>query len=349
MKNFFDRRALLCAILLAGFLGAGLVILMTRTDSNSDDGMENVRKISAREMPLDADGDQVAQKSTEDDSEIPIKLDPATERTETTNRMTIGIAPDDPFHEQILTIAGLSYSLGERLSAIQSLSPPLNEIEIEELCHFLLGPPPEARAARLHDRVVKNEILNLVRAEAEDAELITSTMIAMFEDPDQDEAVRDYALQHLRSWYRHAPIAHRGRIGEALSLGLTEQESSIAGTSLLSLHSLGTDDDQTVEGIDVTSEALRMIESGQASVRAQVTAMQVAVERASGETVEVAAGWAVDPDAGYPKRLSGIAALGRSGSRTALQILRKIESENDPYLQPAIDNAYALLKQGGVE
>jgi hypothetical protein len=349
VKDFFDRKALLCGILIAGFLGAGLVILMTRTDSRSDDGMESVREISAEKIPLDSDGDPVTQESTEDDSEIPIKSDPASEHTETTNRITIGIAPEDPFHAQILTIAGLSHSLGERLSAIQSLSHPLNESEIEALYRFLLAPPPDRRAARLHDRAVKNEVLNLVRAEVEDPELLTSTMIAMFEDPDQDEAVRDYALQHLRSWYPHAPIEHRSRIGETLSLGLTERENSMAGTSLLSLHSLEKQDGQTVEEIDVTSEALRILESGDASVRSQVTAMQVAAERASGQTIDIASKWAVDPDAGYPRRLSGIAALGRSGARNALDILRNIESENDPYLQPAIDNAYAHLKQVGVE
>jgi hypothetical protein len=172
---------------------------------------------------------------------------------------------------------------------------------------------------------------------------------APIEDSDQDEAVRDYSLQHLRSWYPAAPIEHRNRIGETLLKGITEQENSMAGTSLLSLHSLEKEDDELVDGIDVTSEALRILESGDASVRSQVTAMQVAAERASSQTLEIAAVWAVDPDAGYPRRLSGIAALGRSGSRNSLQILRNIESENDPYLQPAIDNAYALLKQAGVE
>ena len=345
MKIKSIKPVLVAVLLLAGIAAAVIVLRPSRESQTENRGDHATSETRSKVVQVERDRDSVEPSSP---AQIEREGAGTASGLEAERRIIGGfnLDPENPSHVRFATIFSTSDSYSERAAAVRSLPRPVSEADRGLLYRFLLA-PPEERSVRSRERAIKNEILNLLREDPTDPEALTATMIAMFEDANQDEAVRDYALQHLRSWYPYAPDHLRDRITTTLLEGFLEADTSMPGTSLISLHSLEKQEGVAVPEIDVTAEALRLVHSRDADVRSQITAMQVAADRSAGEVMSTAAEWALDPEAGYPRRLSAIAALGRSGSAEAVSILREIEAENDRYLQPAIATAYRRLNDSG--
>lgn len=262
--------------------------------------------------------------------------------------LTGGLPLDESFIDDLRVVIDPSAGYPERGGAVRALGDSLSGPEVEALYRFLLAGPPEGNRARNYDRAVKNDVLNRLRQQAAPPEGLTETMIAMFEDRNQDGAVRDYALQHLRAWHRKAPADERSAILETLVQGLEETRSSMGGTSLISLRNL-EDHEEGNAGVDVIRSALEVAHDEQAGDLSRVTAMQISAERSPSEVRALAAEWALDPNAGYPRRLSAIAALGGSASAESAAVLAELEDLGDPHLSPALDAAFRKLRDAGIE
>lgn len=260
-----------------------------------------------------------------------------------------GLSFDPAFIQQLdIIVSSPVQNFPRRHAAIQALSNNLSEPEIRALSSFLLSHPPEDEAERVHDRVIKNDLLNRLREQNTQPVGLAALMIAMFEDTEQDDAVRDYALQQMRAWHDQVPLEERPVLLGSLSEALKETKGSMAGTALLALRELEKAEG-TEKWTEVTEAAIAMINDEAASDLSRITAMQVVVEERPEEILSLAAEWASDPGASYPRRLTGIAALGKAGTPEAALILVRVDSGDDPYLLPALQTAYRSIREAGIE
>ncbi len=263
-----------------------------------------------------------------------------------------GLSLAPAFIEQFTVIATPELeNYFERHAAVQALTDDLDDHEIKALYRFLLADLPDGEIQKRHDRAIKNDVINRLRAQNETPRGLTDVLVAMFDDSAQDQTIRDYALQQMRAWHEDAPLEERASIREAVSRGMKEDQGSIGGTALLAFRQFegsGTGDRNGAPN-EVKHHALAILHSETTSKLSRITAMQVAAETAPAEIFDTAVRWALDAGATYPLRLSAIAALGKSGSDEAAAILEQLDSLEEPYLQPALQTAYNNLRRAGVE
>src|SRR5690625_4664043 len=139
---------------------------------------------------------------------------------------------NDEFLDRLTTIVSpVVGAFQERHRAVRELTGHLDPEEVRAIFLFLSAAPPEGRRERIHDRAIKNDILNRLRNQDEAPHDLTGLMVRLIEDTRQDRAIRDYALQHLRAWYSKAPDEERPLIVETLVRGLEETKGSTSGTA----------------------------------------------------------------------------------------------------------------------
>ena len=232
-------------------------------------------------------------------------------------------------------------SFAERLKNVHALGHNLSREEISRLYAFLKVPPHPEEKRRKGEHVLKNDILNKLRRQASAPEGFTGNLIELYRDTGQDSVMRDYAIQHLVSWYRdgagdaaESKEKIRGVLQEALN-----ERSSIAGTALAGLHRLSRvgsefDPDQ------IADAALRIAMEPTADEAARVTAIQVCAERGLRAALPVIEELARD-SANLSLRISAIAALGRLSDARQIEFLQELAAGAHEPLKPA---ALAALK-----
>lgn len=254
----------------------------------------------------------------------------------------------DTFREQLNTIVSSPIEeYSRRHAAVQALDYHLHDIEIEMLYDFLKAPPPDGDMERNQDRALKNDIINRLRTQREPPEGLTAVLVAVFENFEQDITVRDYALQQMRAHYSTVSIKDRMRIKHVLAKALNETRANISGTALLAHWELvnsseGVADNSTI-GKEVAKAAQEILSSEEASELSRITALQILAETAPEQIVETAVQWALDSGISYPCRISAIAALGRTGTKEARDVLLQLDGLNDVYLRPSIELAQRNL------
>lgn len=241
-----------------------------------------------------------------------------------------------------------SASIVERVNIVHWLSRDLSADDISSLFEFLAKPNDtrEKNIAGLH--FLKNEIWERLRSQSRPPANFTQMTIRVIEDPRQDIVTRDYAIQHLASWYEQgatdAPDA-KTRIQSVL-IQMTKQNSTLAATAILALQHLSElpldapfQPDESVDSFGNT--ALRIATSGKASAAMRITAIQICALQGKKEIVPLLESLA--ETAGRPAlQISAIAALGKLGAPKDVLFLRHLEAENNEQLRPAIT---AALKQ----
>ena len=98
------------------------------------------------------------------------------------------------------------------------ISSDLSRGNREILNRFLLGhsSQPDAQA-RGSEYVRKNEIMNVLRNQNKQPAELAEVLIKIYQDRAQDVVIRDYAVQHLSSWYEQRADEHeRKRIENLL-------------------------------------------------------------------------------------------------------------------------------------
>ena len=235
-----------------------------------------------------------------------------------------------------------------RLALDQLIQPAINRTESARLQSFLLGSKPElvsdgAWHAFVNDTVEKLAYDHLA------GDSLTGILIAMFEDESQDPVLRDYALQHLGSWYANSDPtaaverdeARRVQILNTLVKASRHYEERWSATALLSLEriiqvSLDADEDAEDERPEVYADlellkpalaALIEDEQGQANLLARITALHIAADAKMPEATEWARRIAPDISADANLRLAAIAIVGQHGSAADERMLRQILTE----------------------
>ena len=242
-------------------------------------------------------------------------------------------------------ISGAGANIEERIRAAHSLGDDLDSEEIGALYSFLKSPAgaEEKGANGLH--ALKNDILNVLRQQSVPAPGLADMLIGIYRDLAQDGVMRDYAIQHLTTWYDQdaadAP-GTREKIRAVLHEA-TEEKTTIAGTALLGLHRLSAAD-PAFDQEKISRLALRLACSDDTLAATRITAVQICAERGLREALPTIE--ALAQTAGcVPLKLSAIAALGRLGGPDQTRHLRQMEDPKDETVLIAVRIALRQLEQ----
>ena len=202
-------------------------------------------------------------------------------------------------------------TVDERYNAVHALSRNLSRGEIAALYVFLKSPPAPKEENLPALRVLKNDILDVLIGQAVPPAGLTDTMIEIYRDPSQDKVSRDYAIQHLSTWYElgatDAPVS-KGKIRAALREA-AHDKSSIGGTALLGWHRISKND-AAFDKQEIDALALRLAQSDETHTATRITAIQVCAERGLKELLPIVTALS-QARVCLPLRLSATAAINR--------------------------------------
>ena len=231
--------------------------------------------------------------------------------------------------ETVRPILGLSHeSSAVRWAAVRALGRRLNHAEREALYGYLRG--HEADAPGPMRGVIKNDVILALKSQEPPPRELAGVLLSMFYDKEQDPVIRNYALQHLATWYDQS--AEKTQLLEALWAGTTDADASIVGTALIGLSRLaqhnaasqpgsagGTgfqpvsaNDGSEMDTARLTSAALALATDSTANDAARLTALQVCAELGIKDVLPAAASLAENA-ASVPLRMSAVAAVGALG------------------------------------
>lgn len=157
--------------------------------------------------------------------------------------------------------------------------------------------------------------------------------------------MRDYAIQHLVSWYEQGATDQpeaKEKI-RAILHQATRETNSIAGTALVGMHRLSIDDSDFSRD-EINNLALSLAVSAESNPATRLTAIQVCAERGIKAVLPAIESIPQTPGS-LPMRLSAIAALGRLGGQQNTAPLRQLEAGQEETLRPALRAALRHLKE----
>jgi hypothetical protein len=159
---------------------------------------------------------------------------------------------------------------------------------------------------------------------------VADFFVEIYRDARQDEAVRDYALQHMAPLYERllaedAAVADRATLRDELWRAAESGSGTFSGTALLALAHLA-DKTPEIEAERVRSTAARVAESGDTPSR--IAALTLCTRLAVTGGLAGARDAAVDPSS-IPLRLAAIAVLGRVGDDADAVLLRQMAAQEE--------------------
>jgi hypothetical protein len=235
-----------------------------------------------------------------------------------------------------------------RWLAVRGLTFPLTMDEKDAIYGFLQT--RHAEDGEQLGQVLKNELLDALCAQMPLPVDLADLLARMYRDREQNEVIRDYALQHLFTYYEkvengvsaEAATTIRAQVQEVFWEALSEVQTSIAGTALLGLSRLAeTHRDLNTDRVaaaasqlatDVGAGELTRISAVQVCGRLKVLEVLPALK----EVAETASS--------IPLRVSAIGVLGFIGGGPELDLLERILSDVNGRLKPAATLASKRIK-----
>jgi HEAT repeat protein len=252
--------------------------------------------------------------------------------------------------EAVRPTIGLGHeSAAARWAAIRALGTHLDRAEIEALCRYLRGHEIDADGPMRG--VLKNDVILALKNQQPPPEQLAGVLLGMFRDKEQDPVIRNYALQHLATWYEQC--GQKAQVLAALWAGTTDPDASIAGTALIGLGRLSQDQagpgpasSQPVPAVDparLATAASALAQDPNGSEAARVTALQVCAQLGMKEVLPAAVDLAQSA-ASVPLRMSALAAVGALGGPDQVPLLFGLLTADDPRIQTAARAALRRLE-----
>jgi ribosomal protein S30 len=245
----------------------------------------------------------------------------------------------------------------ERGAALQQILARGDEAEINKLYEFLAKSDPGKNFAglkRLGLASLQNDIMDYAVSRDPNPKRAADALLGIAADRQHEKVARNYAYQHLDELYARVEVMggndrehYRQRIVKALEQGLTQRQGNVAGTALLALRRLRTEQEQGWEEGQLAQLAVRMALDKNTDELARGTALQLAADYGHDEVLPVArqlAGQARDSS----QRASALAVLGRLGVAEDVKFLEETAQGGAYPLNVAAQGALARLKQRGV-
>jgi hypothetical protein len=240
-------------------------------------------------------------------------------------------------------IVDTQVSYEDRLRAIESLPGRLTDADWALLKPFLLQ--PDGLDRNQLGQVIKNALLDRLCAMNPLPAGLGDVLLQMYRDPQQNEVIRDYAVQHLTPYYEQMPARDRARTGpavqDALWEAVNETSDSVGGTALLALKRLA----QEYPGPDqarLAAAALNMAGDNQAGELNQITAYQVCAQLGNTNALPLVLSAAQNAGT-IPTRISAIGAMGLLGGPDQIPFLNRLLQGDEDRLKPAAQHALAQI------
>jgi hypothetical protein len=209
--------------------------------------------------------------------------------------------------------------------------------------------------------VIKNDVILALKSQEPAPGELPGVLLSMFYDQAQDPVIRNYALQHLATWFERA--AEKAQVLDALWAGTMDPDASIQGTGLIGLSRLvqGSTPSQTPSavragfgplsasggaGVDtsrLTELASALATDPAANDLARLTALQVCAELGIKDVLPAAVSLAQGA-ASTPLRMSAVAAVGALGGPDQASVLNRLLTAQDPRIQTAARAALRRLE-----
>ena len=238
---------------------------------------------------------------------------------------------------------GTAHRYVARSEAIWKLGKELPEEAVEALLVYLRSTEDVLREERVD--ALKNDILNVLRAQKRISPKLAETLIVMFDSQAYGVAMLDYCIQHLGALQEAtATVEERNRIYDCLWRAALVPGASYAGTALIALTHTPDEDDDRLHFLNERVTALIYAEDTHPAAR--VTAVQIAAERGYAEVLPVLRRMAVDQSAAVPLRIVAIGALGTFREVEDGVLLARLRGEDpNPRLRPAIERAIECCQE----
>ncbi|MGO9199259.1 MAG: hypothetical protein ACLQM8_01810 [Limisphaerales bacterium] len=254
------------------------------------------------------------------------------------------------FPEATRPVLGLNHESAEaRWAAIRALGTALSRAEIEALYGYLRGHEKDPNGPMRG--VLKNDVILALKNQQPPPKELGGVLLGMFYDKEQDPVIRNYALQHLATWYDQC--GQKAQVLEALWAGTTDADTSIVGTALIGLSRLSQGEtglepasSQPAADIDrarLAAAASAVAEDSNGSDTARATALQVC----AGLGIKSVLPTAVDLAQGagsVPLRMSALAAVGALGGADQVPLLNSLAGADDARIQTAARAALRRLE-----
>jgi hypothetical protein len=161
-----------------------------------------------------------------------------------------------------------------RLDAIGQLGSHLAPPDVALLCRYLLDTAKEPGLKPGQAYALKNDILNVLRAQSEPPAEMTPVLVTLHADRSQPLVLRDYALQHMAPWYPRATAGERTELIATLQAASQESGRCYAGTALLALFRLQQENPGTrVDSL--TNQVVDLLRDDSANLCARIAAVQL--------------------------------------------------------------------------
>ena len=186
----------------------------------------------------------------------------------------------------------------------------------------------------------RNDILVLLESQKRKPEWLGPELVRMWNDDEEHDTWRDYALQHMEPAYEYA--TNRAEI-ETVLTQTARSGGRVSGTALLSLERLGKRHPALAE--EAKTIARDTVLAEKRDDEAAVTAMQIA--RAAGDKSVLATArlLAADKNAIVRLRMSSIGTLGELGVEADMSLLEGLVSDREKRVSRVAKYNLARLKK----
>lgn len=204
---------------------------------------------------------------------------------------------------------------------------------------------PGAHDDQQVSQVLKNELMDALCTLQPPPPGLRELLTQIYQNPGEDEVLRDYAVQHLAAFYRQMSSAAgldatfqaaelqstRQTLWEALS----QTDTSLAGTALLGLSQLAQSRWPGVDADQISAAALKLAQNDRAGELTRITAFQVCANLKAQDALP-AIQYAAQNGQTVPVQISAIAALGALGDASQIPLLNSLlQDGNDRLRLPA--------------
>jgi hypothetical protein len=208
---------------------------------------------------------------------------------------------------------GRQTTSNERLDLLHAINEKLTEDECLLLLHELRKRRAKSTPEGWYSEYMHEICCLLGRQDATKQEY-AGILADIASDPQRDEVIRDYALQHLRLLWESADSHLRRKIVLSLEV-LARDESPISASSMLSLHLLGS-----------PSNANAVSESGASQIPKDSRAFELPNERIEPLVSKVMA--CGPTNVSVVSRMTAVRIVRERGMRSCLPLLRKMASDS---------------------
>ena len=233
----------------------------------------------------------------------------------------------------------------ERIAAVHAIKKDFNNEELQAFYSYLLAPAHNQNNQddREQENWLRNEMMDKLVTQQKPPSDLSDTLIAIYQDKEQDAVMRDYAIQHMNPAYAQAGTEEKAALRQALWQAADETDSSIAGTALLALNDLAQNNAE-FEKDKIARTALKLAGNEQCGELARITAVQICGQTDATKAAPLILQLAQNAGS-IPLRITAIAALGDLGDRSAEGFLQQIATGNEDRLKPAAESALKRLNK----